>query len=443
MSSYRDFLARKSRLPGDLGASIRDQDIHPSLHQWQREVVRWAVRAGRAAIWADTGTGKTRMQIEWARASGRRPLIVAPLAVCHQTVDEAAKIGVMATYVRTDADTGHEPGMWVTNYEMVEHFDPKLFDAVVLDEASILKNHEGKTRTKLIAHFAETPRRLACTATPAPNDPQELTNQAEFLGRSTRAEMLAAYFIHDGDGWRPKGHAKQPMFRWLASWAVALRRPSDLGYPDDGYILPDLSIVPHMVATGDVQLPGELFPVAGKVAMKGVTGRAAVRKATVAHRVDRAVEIVKNEPEQPWLLWAGRNDEADQLAAAKTAETMGLPTDSEWLRQTVSEDLFMIPGPTWYGIKETATLNERVAREEADERHICPLQLEFIERCVRLWSNKGETVLSPFAGIGSEVYVAATSGRRGVGVELKSSYWRSAVDNLRRAESESPEPQLF
>jgi hypothetical protein len=311
--SYADFLARKQTRIQQRGHVVARTAVHPSLHDWQAEIVAWAVRTGRAAIWADTGLGKTRMQLEWARLSGRRGLIVAPLAVCEQTVVEARTIGVDAVYRRQQ---DRHDGVTVTNYEMVHHFDPRELDAVVLDEASILKAHDGKTRTKLIHHFADVPRRLACTATPAPNDPQELTNQAEFLGVATRPEMLAAYFIHDSDGWRLKGHARRPMFRWMSGWAVALRRPSDLGHPDDGYVLPKLHIYPHLIPTGEVHLEGELFAVSAASALKGVTGRAAVRKATVAQRVDYAVDLVKAEPGEPWLLWAGRNDEADRLAAA-------------------------------------------------------------------------------------------------------------------------------
>jgi len=278
------------------------------LHDWQRELVVWAVRTGRAAIWADTGLGKTVMQVEWARLSGDRVLIVAPLAVCQQTVREAAKVGVEAAYVRDDS-AADGPGMWVTNYEMVEHFDPAKIDAVVLDEASILKQSDGKTRTKLIRHFEQVPRRLACTATPAPNDTEELTNQAEFLGVSSRVNMLAAYFVHDDAGWRPKGHARVPMYRWMASWAVALRRPSDLDYPDDGYVLPGLNIVPHLLPV-DVAPEGQLFATD----LGGVGGRAAVRRATLEARCDRAADLVASEPDEPWLLWCGLNDEAERLA---------------------------------------------------------------------------------------------------------------------------------
>lgn len=314
--TYTEFLASKRRVAGELGRPCTPGDVHPHLHPWQREVVAWAVRRGRAALWEDTGLGKTVQQIEWARLSGARALIVAPLAVCAQTVTEARTVGIDVRYVREDHEHDDDR-IRITNYELADRFDPTVLDAVVLDEASILKSHDGKTRTRLIKHFAGVPARLACTATPAPNDPAELANQAEFLGLMTRAEMLASYFIHDSDGWRLKGHARAPMFRWMASWAVALRRPSDLGHPDDGYVLPGLHIHTHLVDTGGgVHLDGELFAVPGAAALKGVTGRAAVRKATVGRRVDRAVELVKAEPTEPWLLWAGRNDEARLLAAS-------------------------------------------------------------------------------------------------------------------------------
>jgi hypothetical protein len=308
-AAYAEFLARKTRIAEPTGHRIDLAEVGSVLHEWQREIVRWAVGAGRAAIWADTGLGKTLMQLEWARLSGKVSLVVAPLAVCQQTVREAAdKLGAEIRYVRDGVDiTG--PGVWVTNYEMVDHFDPAMLDAVVLDEASILKQSDGKTRTKLINHFGRVPRRLACTATPAPNDSEELTNQAEFLGVTTRREMLAAYFVHDSDGWRPKKHARGPMYRWMAEWAIALRKPSDLGYPDDGYELPALEIVPHLLAA-EVTVDGQLFGAD----LGGVGGRAKVRKATLQPRCEHAAGLVAAEPAEPWLLWCGTNDEANLLA---------------------------------------------------------------------------------------------------------------------------------
>lgn len=306
--AYADFLARKQERARPNGPVVNPDAIHPTLHEWQRRIVAWAVRTGRAAVWADTGLGKTFMQVEWARLSAERALIVAPLAVCQQTVREAAKLGVIARYVRSEQEAAG-PGLWVTNYEMTPHFDPARFGAVVLDESSILKDFTSKTRDRMIAEFAGVPHRLACSATPAPNDVAELANHAEFLGASTRREMLSTYFVHDQVGWRVKGHARRPMYRWMSSWALAIRRPSDLGYPDDDYNLPGLELLPHLLPV-DVVPEGQLFATD----LGGVGGRAKVRKATMDARCARAAELVHAEPGEPWLLWCGLNDEADLLA---------------------------------------------------------------------------------------------------------------------------------
>lgn len=309
MGNYADFLQQKMMAAPEQGAHISPDDMHPFLHEWQKEIVAWAVKVGRAAIWADTGLGKTVMMLEWARHAGTTALIVAPLAVCEQTCREASsKLGITATYVRDQSEISG-PGIWVTNYEMVERFDPGTLDAVVLDEASILKNSSGSTRDLMIAHFQGVPYRLACTATPAPNDPEELTNQAEFLGQMTRTLMLAAYFVHDADGWRLKGHARKPMIQWMSTWALAIRRPSDMGYEDDGYILPGLEIHGHIV-DAPVEAEGQLFATD----LGGVGGRAKVRKETLTARCEKAAELVNSEPDEPWILWAGLNDEASMLA---------------------------------------------------------------------------------------------------------------------------------
>jgi superfamily II DNA or RNA helicase len=306
--TYAEFLAGKQARVPSVGPVHETDAVHPLLHPWQADLVVWACRTGRAAIWADTGLGKTLMQVEWARLIGGTALIVAPLAVCSQTVREAGKVGVRAMYVRDPAEIRGD-GVYVTNYEMASRFHPCRLDSVVLDEASILKQSDGKTRTMLIQHFRDVPYRLTCTATPAPNDPEELTNQAEFLGHMSRAHMLAAYFVHDDSGWRLKGHAREPMMRWMATWATALRRPSDLGYPDDGYELPGLEIVPHLLPV-PIEAEGQLFPTD----LGGVGGRANVRRQTLEARVERAAQLVEKEPDEPWLMWCGLNDEADALA---------------------------------------------------------------------------------------------------------------------------------
>jgi superfamily II DNA or RNA helicase len=306
--SYADFLARKQRTVQPAGRAVDEADVHPMLHPWQRRIVTWSVGLGRGAIWADTGLGKTFLQIETVRLSGDRGLIVAPLAVCAQTVRQAAKLGITVRYARSGADADG-PGIWITNYEMAERFDPASFDVVALDEASILKQSDGTTRTMLITHFAEVKRRFTYTATPAPNDNEELTNQAEFLGIMPRVEMLAAYFVHDQDGWRLKGHARRPMFRWMATWAVAIRRPSDIGGDDTGYILPGYEIIPHLLPV-EATPEGQLFATD----LGGVGGRAAIRKATLEARCEETARLVTAEPDEPWVIWCGLNGEADMLA---------------------------------------------------------------------------------------------------------------------------------
>lgn len=715
MTTYAEFIERKSALAPMVGIEVPDEAINPMLFPFQRDLTRWALRKGRSAIFADCGLGKSFMQIEWAQHIDGRTLILAPLSVAQQTVGEAAKLGYQeVTYARSGADTNAR--IVVTNYEMLAHFDPADFAAVVLDESSILKSLDGKTRERLIETFADTPFRLCCTATPAPNDISEFANHAEFLGICSREEMLATYFVHDDEGWRIKGHAREPFFRWLASWGMSLAKPSDLGYSDDGYNLPPLEILSAIVHTEFVP-DGQLFATD----LKGVGHRAKVRRGTVDARVETAVDLIRSEPDRQWIAWCGLNDESSSIARelgdeaievegsqspeektariqaflrgekrvlvtkpriagfgmnfqnasrqvfvglsdsyetyyqcirrswrfgqddgvqvhivlsdleqpiyenvlAKEREAhhshealirnaaeyeraeignvsgtgvayveddrhgtgyhimlgdcverirevpdesidlsvfsppfaslytysdserdMGnskdfneffahygflvdellrvvkpgrivavhcqqlsttlsshgviglrdfrgelirehvkrgfvyhgeicidkdpqaqairthskallfvqLRKDASWLRQAMADYilLFRKPGenrvpihpdisnddwiewarPIWYGIRESDTLNVRPARNEKDERHIAPLQLGTIERCVRLWSNPGETVLSPFMGIGSEGYVSLRNQRQFVGIELKPDYFRVAEQNI-------------
>lgn len=306
--SYAEFLAAKTRRAGRVGRDVTTLDVHPMLHEWQAEAVVWAVGTGRCALFWDCGLGKTFAQIEWARLSAETSLILAPLSVARQTVREARKLDINVRYVRSAQDVDG-PGIWITNYEMAQHFDPTMFGAVVLDESSILKNVDGRTRQALTDQFSVVPLRLACTATPAPNDVAELTNHAAFLGVMSRPEMLSAFFVNDEKDWRLKGHAAEPMFRWMSTWAMALRKPSDLGYPDDEYELPPLRIIPEIVDVA-VAADDQLFPTD----LGGVGGRAAVRRETMSARVERAAELA-NRPGQ-WIVWCGLNDEASSVAAA-------------------------------------------------------------------------------------------------------------------------------
>jgi len=710
--NYQKFLESKILLHKSAGIEILDSDVHSILFPFQRDLTKWAVRKGRAAIFADTGLGKTLMQLEWARLIGKDTLIIAPLTVARQTVKEGRKLGLNVTYVRSEDELNGK--LNITNYEMVEKFDPGLFGAVVLDESSILKSLTGKTRQKVTEMFAQTPYKLCCTATPAPNDIAEIANHSEFLGIMTRVDMMAAFFVHDDKGWRLKGHAVEPFYRWMASWGMSVKKPSDLGYDDDGFVLPPLEIKPIFVESNYCP-PGQLF----FTGLRGIQDRLAVRRETIDARAGTVADLINGCNEQ-WIVWCGLNDESKRVSGlisdsievsgsddietkikaiegfqdgkyrvlvtkpkiagfgmnfqnshkmafmglsdswesyyqcirrqyrfmqkhpvdvyivlsdveeaiwqnikskenqadrmseklinyvkefekaeigrlqlnghyiedttsgngwkmmlGDSVEGMGeiedgsvdlsvfsppflslytyspterdvgncssdeeffqhfsyiiehllrvtkpgrlcavhcadvaatlvkdgfigvkdfsgnlidayldkgwiyhgrvtidknpqavavrthakglmfkqLEKDSSWLSPALADYIlvFRKPGenqipiksdidretwiewahPIWYNIRESDTLQYRSAKEHRDDRHICPLQLETIERCIRLWSNPGELICSPFAGIGSEGYVALKFGRRFVGIELKKSYYDQAVGNLR------------
>lgn len=714
-SAYTAFLARKRREWS--GAGIAAFTLPTSLYPFQTALTDWALRKGRAAIFADTGLGKTAMQLSWAVNVPGRVLIFAPLCVAEQTIAEGRRIGIALDHLGRDAAS-----IEITNYEQLHRVDPSRYAGVVLDESSILKAYDSKTRTRLIQAFAATPYRLCCTATPAPNDIAELANHCEFLGVMTRVEMLATFFVHDEDGWRLKGHAHEAFYRWLVSWGIFVRTPSDLGFDDDGYLLPGLNIIENVVPsegpTGEY-----LFASMG---LGGIRGRMQARRGSLKRRVGRAAELVAGSPE-PWIVWCGLNDEQEAITEALNGECVSvagqdshaekvarlsaflrgdmrvlitkpkvagfglnlqhcarmvflglgdsyetyyqairrcyrfgqsrrviahivvseaetgivrnvqqkevearrmagrlldavramereevgvterqtetveiraergsawvlhqgdsvalLPTlpeasvdfsvysppfislytytnserdvgncatreeflehyayivremlrvttpgrlsavhvaqttttkasdgliglrdlrgavidlhiregwiyqgevcidkdpqaqairthskallfvqlrkDASWLRPALADYIlvFRKPGenaipihpdisndewiewarPIWYGIRESDTLNVREARGNDDDRHICPLQLGTIERCIRLWSNLGETVADPFAGIGSTGYEAVRLSRCFVGVELKREYFEAACTNLRRAETD-------
>ncbi|MBQ1450399.1 MAG: hypothetical protein IIZ12_05670, partial [Eggerthellaceae bacterium] len=699
-----------------------------------RDIVTWACRKGRAAIFADCGMGKTIMQLSWAEQVcnhiGGMVLIVAPLAVAAQTCREGYAFNVHVNKARTADDL--QPGVNITNYEMLQHFEGVDFSGVVLDESSILKSYTGAIRNQIISMFKVTPYRLACTATPAPNDYMELGNHSEFLGCMDRSEMLAMFFIHDGGDtskWRLKGHASSKFWDWVSSWACMVTKPSDLGYDDDDFELPELQINTHVIESGMNQ-DGRLFAVTETT----LSEQQKARRNTVEIKADMIAQYV-NSSDDSWLIWCDLNIESEHLAnsildavevrGADSAEwkedamlgfadgkyrvlvtkpsiagfgmnwqhchkiafcgmshsyeqfyqavrrcwrfgqeqpvdveifitdleqsivenvlrkkndsegmrvemmartsrikedsamtdrdssvyieddrrgdgwtmllgdcverikeiesgsigfsvfsppfaslytysnsdrdmgnsktdeefaehfrylvnelyrvmmpgrvvsfhCMNLPTskerdgfigikdfrgdlirifqdagfiyhsevtiwkdpvtamqrtkaigllnkqknkDSTISRQAIPDYLVTMrkPGdnpqpvthtnddfpisvwqkyasPVWMDINPSNTLQYRAARENSDERHICPLQLDVIERAIKLWSNPGDVVFSPFGGIGSEGYVAVKDGREYIGIELKKSYFDLACKNLEAAVAESQELTLF
>jgi len=715
--SYQEFIDSKRSLAHWAGKEAGS--VHPILFPFQRDLTKWAVKKGRCALFEDTGLGKTFQQLEWARSTDETTLIIAPLSVARQTCKEAHKIDIEVKYCRDQSEV--DSPISITNYEMIDHFEPDKFRAVVLDESSILKGLGSKTRQKLTDMFADTPYRLCCTATPAPNDIAEIANHAEFLGIMTRTDLLSTFFVHDQDGWRLRGHAKEAFFKWLSSWAMFLRLPSDLGYSDEGYKLPPLTVKRHGVESGFIP-EGQLF--AGQLG--GIKDRTKARRGSVDNRLQTALDLVQSNSDQ-WIIWCGLNDEStkltrllpdavnaqgsdtieekknkieafqdgsarvlitkgkvagfgvnlqnchkqiffglndswelfyqcvrrsyrfgqkhpvdvhviisdaegsvfdnvmekdkeadnlrkemihvmknyeqEQLLSGQTedkyetetvvfrnqhklmlgdscerlkeieADTVGLSVfsppflslyayspserdlgnnkntqaffehfafvvkellrvtmpgrnccvhvsqvpamlvrdgyigvkdfrgatialfeqhdwvyhgevcidknpqaqairtkskallfvqmrkDASWLRPALADYIlvFRKPGenktpikpeisneqwiewahPVWYGIDETNTLNYREARDNDDDRHICPLQLDVIQRCVSLWSNPGDLICSPFMGIGSEGYISVKNKRRFVGCELKKSYFDCAVKNIDGARKES------
>lgn len=306
MLKYDDFINSKSRTFENMGVDVDRNTLNPNMFEFQKDIVRWALKKGRAAIFAECGLGKTLMQLSWAdeihKHTGGKILILAPLAVAPQTKDEGEKFGISVNICESQDDV--IDGINITNYEKIDKFTGNSFEAVVLDESSILKSFTSSTRNKLIDNFSRVPFRLACTATPAPNDHMELGNHSEFLGVMSRAEMLSMYFVHDGGNtakWRLKGHAEDVFWNWMASWAVFIDNPKNLGYDADGYNLPELNIN-EIIVDGDEVLSETLT----------LTQRRQARKDSMELRCQAAADIVNSSDEQ-WLVWCDLNDESAML----------------------------------------------------------------------------------------------------------------------------------
>ena len=729
---YQEFLDQKKQQRVESGFVVNDEELNPALFPFQKYCVKRALAVGKFALFEDCGLGKTIQQLEWAQKVCEKidkpVLILAPLAVISQTIKEGEKFGYVVKEIGDmDYQQDMETGIYITNYDNMEHIEAYHFGGVVLDESSILKNFQGKTRTALIDEFRNTPYKLACTATPSPNDTTEICNHSEFLDVMSRTEMLAMYFVHDGGStsdWRLKGHAKQMFWDFVSTWAVMLNKPSDIGYDDEGYDLPPLNVVQEIVETPKRD-NGMLF---NTTAVSATEYHKELRE-TYQIRLDRVAEMVNARPTENFIIWIGHDDEGKylrsllpdaievkgsdskqfkkdmllgfgrgefrvlitklkiaqfgmnyqnchnqiyasldfsfeatyqgirrsyrfgqteqvniylittdtmqnvkdafdkkqaafrEMQAAMTLamnrniknqiqlqrmevkneyksdychiklgdcvqliqevpdesvgfsifsppfaelytysdklEDMGNSKDYNeffkafkflvgelyrvlwpgrniavhcmdlpiqkgkegfiglrdfsgmilqafeevgfiyhsrvtiWknpvtemqrtkalglLHKQVKKDAAMsrvgIPdylmvfrkdgehdhpvhcdisvdtwqkwaSPVWMDIDYGNTLNAAAGRDSNDEKHICPLQLDTIERAIRLWTNEGDTVLTPFLGIGSEVYTAIKTGRYGIGFELKESYFNEAIKNCRNIEVESHQPTLF
>lgn len=315
MADYEQFIATKSAALAQAGIA-KPAEMPAWMFPHQAALTRWALRKGRAAVFADTGLGKTFIELVWAqhvaKHTGGRVLILAPLAVAQQIVREGATRGLACKYLRKD-DGRTE--ITVSNYEMLHAFDPRVFQGIVCDESSILKAMDGRTRAALTDAFKDTAFKLCGTATPAPNDFTELGNHSEFLNVKTRSEMLSEYFVHDGGSttdWRIKGHAIAPFWRWVAGWGAVVKSPADLGFDASAYELPPLRMHEHAVEEDHAHAreSGLLFPADART----LSDQRRVRRSTMGARVKLAAELAKGDT--PCLVWCELNAEADACEGA-------------------------------------------------------------------------------------------------------------------------------
>lgn len=310
MKSYDDFLKSKElKVPS---SGFEPDTLNSHLFDFQRDIVKWALRKGKAALFEDTGLGKTIQQLAWADAVSKHEnapvLILSPLAVSKQTAKEASKFEINCQLCESQDDVIN--GINITNYEKIGHFDTDSFIGIVLDESSILKSYGGKTTTDLNRRFKQTPYKLCCTATPSPNDFTELGNHAEFLNVMTMNEMLAMFFINDysgGIGWRLKGHSEDDFFKWIAEWAIMIRNPSDLGYDGTAYNLPDIDF--HNVVVKSPVPSDSLFYVPAET----LSERRHARKESLSARVNMASKIIKDNKMDQCIIWCNFNDESEAL----------------------------------------------------------------------------------------------------------------------------------
>lgn len=316
LTQYRDFISSKHVRAARHGFDVSDSQINQRLFDWQRQIVRWALRVGRAALFEDCGLGKTLQQLEWAsqvsQYTGGKVILLCPPAVQWQTSVEAEKFNIKTPVKICESQSDVVSGITITNYEKLHKFNASKFTGVVLDESSILKSYTGKTKQALVDQFSLTPYRLACTATPAPNDRMELGNHAEFLGVMPSNEMLARWFVNAGDKvgtYRLRKHGEADFWRWVASWAVCISSPGDIGFESSGYVLPRLSVREHVI---DGVVPaGFLFAPSCSISATNVHQE---KRAALTERAEIVASLI-NDDSDPWVIWCDTDYEADAISA--------------------------------------------------------------------------------------------------------------------------------
>jgi superfamily II DNA or RNA helicase len=318
---YQEFISTKHAATVSTGFDLPIEYVNEKARDWQRRVVQWSLKRGRAALFEDTGLGKTLQQLLWAEQVAEHTsglvLLHCPIGVRQQTKREAAKFGIECDVEICDDDSKMpKSGIVIANYEKIHKFDTKKFNGVVLDESSILKSFSGATKRSLCENWKHTQYRLACTATPSPNDHMELGNHAQFLGIMNSNEMLSRWFYNDtmkSGGYKILPHGEEDFWDWVATWAACVSMPSDIGGSDDGYILPTLTRIDHTVVPTDEEPDsGCLFRVERELTATTVHKE---KRRTTKDRAEKVAEIALSEPNEPWLIWCDTNYEADQLEA--------------------------------------------------------------------------------------------------------------------------------
>lgn len=310
---YQELLLSKKRSVIDTGFYIDLSELNSKLFPFQKHCIQTALKKGRFALFEDCGLGKTFQQLEWAHHVVKRTdldvLILAPLAVVDQTLQEAQNFGINA-YPISELDGATDEAIYVANYDQLHNIDCSTFGGIVLDESSILKSFDGAYRNLIINKFKDTEFKLACTATPSPNDPMELGNHSEFLNVLPYNEMLAMFFVHDGGDtakWKLKGHARKRFYEWVSEWAIMMSNPSDIGFHMDGYNLPELKLLEHQIKTGNRE-NGQLF---NDVAVSATNFNQELR-LTKVERLSQVAEIV-NQSSENFIIWIKQNEEGDEL----------------------------------------------------------------------------------------------------------------------------------
>lgn len=313
-TAYRKYLETKKHIVKPVGFNVELDQLNDNMKPFQKAIVKWSLARGRSANFCDTGLGKTLQQLEWANHVHRKTdmpvLILAPMAVVAQTIGEHAKFGIKTKIAAVEKQCGVINGINVTNYEKLHHFNPEWFGGLVPDESGILKGMDSKTRMQLTEFAKPIPYLLPCSATPAPNDYVELCNHAEFLGIMSAKEFKATYFIQDGNSsnkWRLKKHAVEAFWQFVANWAIAVRKPSDIGFDDDGYDLPDPVYHEHVVRSEIKE--GLLFSMEAQT----MDERRRARRESINDRCQMVADIVAKEPDEQWIVWCDLNDESDKL----------------------------------------------------------------------------------------------------------------------------------